>query len=749
LKNLLPAIGGGLLLFAAGAALALAILPEWRAGDVPNADLFEASYREIAGRAGFQPVGGEPKVTLVARRTPAADAYRFLGERGADWLATERTALQVKVDHSEEEGDRRLEVDFSLSGRPRHIEWMDLGSSFFRPVEGTDIAVLARTLAPLLLAPGESLGGRRELSGPSNVLDDVVPSSPAQSLSTSTNLAMVSVERRLGSSRDPGESMGRSLVVASLRFLPVGLAVAGLFLTLLLRARIDLVNGAALALAGLLSARPAWLFELPGHPYLALVQLLLSAPGLAIWVFLVWSAGESLLRATHPDFTTSLDSLRLGRLGPRGGRALLLGFAAGAALAGLRLALYAVAVAAPGLSPAGPSLTVPVFRLDGSPLADGIALAGGVALAYALAVRFLPNRWVLPAAALLAGYALEPLALIPFSVELAVNAVFAGAFVWVCHRFGLTALLAAAVVSLLLPAALFSGLHLDWMAGSFAVTTGLSLGIVLLGSAGLRRSLEIESEALPAPAFIRRLRDERRLRHELDLLGRMQLGLLPQEMPRVEGWEVAARSVLAGEAGGDLYDFLSDDAGNLWIAAGDVAGHGFSCAIAQAMIKAGLVSLAAPHESPAEVLGQLDRMLRGVELEHSFTSLALLRLDPKSGDALFANAGHPFPLLFAGGTVAEIEIPGLPLGQGPGRTYRDHRLHLPPGSALALCSDGLSDVPDRNGDVYGFDRAREVFQVMGHRPALEIVDALQNDCRRHLGNGELPDDVTVVVIKRA
>jgi serine phosphatase RsbU (regulator of sigma subunit) len=169
----------------------------------------------------------------------------------------------------------------------------------------------------------------------------------------------------------------------------------------------------------------------------------------------------------------------------------------------------------------------------------------------------------------------------------------------------------------------------------------------------------------------------------------------------------------------------------------------------QAMVKAGLVSLIEPGETPARVLIQLDRVLRTAGSEHSFTSLALLCLDPATGEALLGNAGHPYPMVFAAGRITEVSLPGLPLGQGPVRHYEDRPFSLPPGSVLLLCSDGLFEVLDRNGNAYGFERAREVLKAMGHRPPLEIVDALLNDCRRHLGAEEPPDDVTVVVVKRS
>jgi sigma-B regulation protein RsbU (phosphoserine phosphatase) len=533
-----------------------------------------------------------------------------------------------------------------------------------------------------------------------------------------------------GGSNDFGAVFALTLVYAALF-----LAVVGVFLALLVRGQIDLTNGAILALAALLSGQPLVALSMyPPAVGMSSVLLFISTAGPALWIFLVWSAGESLLRSLRPDFTTSLDTLRRGRLGPRGGRALLLGFGLGAGLAGFRLGLHALAAVLPGVAPAGPSLPLPVILLARSPLGN--------------ALRFLPGRWALPAAALLAGYVISPFRLSPFVFELAAGAAFAAVLAWVCRRYGLTALLAASVTSFLLPALLFSGLHLAWLPGSFAVTAGLTALLVLCGVVGISRSEEEESRQVPPPAFMRRLAEERRIRHEVDLLARMQEGLLPREMPRLEGYQIAARSVLASEAGGDLYDFLRDGGGRLWIAAGDVAGHGYSCAVAQAMVKAGLLSLVEPAESPAGVLGRLDRVLRDVSTDHSFTSLALIRLDPGTGEVLFANAGHPYPLIAEFGRVTEIELPGLPLSRGPGQLYQEREIRLPAGGALVLCSDGLFEALDRNGNAYGFERAREVLRAMGHRPAVEIVDALLNDCRRHLGEEAAPDDVTVVVVKR-
>jgi len=325
----------------------------------------------------------------------------------------------------------------------------------------------------------------------------------------------------------------------------------------------------------------------------------------------------------------------------------------------------------------------------------------------------------------------------------------AGILVVSYQRFGLVALLTASVISYLLPAAVFSAKHMPWLGGPFAATCGVTLLVVLLGAFGLARPPHVESRRLEPPAFIRRLEEERRVKYEMDLLARMQVGLLPEKPPEVPGYELAARSVLATEVGGDLYDFLEDEKGRLWIAAGDVSGHGYSCSIAQAMTKAALSSLVESRHTPAQVLQQVDRVLRKGGSTRTFTSLVLLRLDPETGEGLVSNAGHPYPLLVEGGNVSEISLPSLPLGQGPERAYEDRQIRIPPGGVLVFLSDGFAEAANADEELYGFDRPRQILKTLARRPAGAILEALFADWREHVGPGAPADDTTLVVVKRA
>jgi sigma-B regulation protein RsbU (phosphoserine phosphatase) len=479
------------------------------------------------------------------------------------------------------------------------------------------------------------------------------------------------------------------------------------------------------------------------NPLIAIVM-----KGLAL--FVLWAAAESWLRSTVPNFRTSLDALRAGRLGPAGGRALLAGWSIGAMAAGLWLLAMAVGTLLPGVGPTAGSVHVPIFSAEASPIDEGAIRTGIVLLAICAGMRLPVVRRVRGSATVLTALGLTcRLALTSFWFSCVVGLILGIVLVRAYTHFGLTALLAAALTSAVLPAALFSLLHFSWLTSSALLLLATAAAPLVFGSIGIRRPEGVEDGPYTLPAFVRRLEEENRVKYEMELLAKMQLGLLPRETPRVDGYEIAARSILATEAGGDLYDFVHDANGRIWIAAGDVSGHGYSCAIAQAMTKAGLASLVEAERTPAVVLDRLDRVLRGMGAPRTFTSLALLRLDPPSGEVLLSNAGHPYPwLACANGETRELELPSLPLGQGPPRQYADTPLTIDSGSVLVLSSDGLFEGTDANGHAYGFERIREVLAKVSRRPAEAILAAIIDDWRAHVGAAAPADDTTVVVVKR-
>ncbi len=193
-----------------------------------------------------------------------------------------------------------------------------------------------------------------------------------------------------------------------------------------------------------------------------------------------------------------------------------------------------------------------------------------------------------------------------------------------------------------------------------------------------------------------------------------QQSLLPQESPELDGLDVAFRYVPAKpletqgqgiqtQVGGDWYDIIPLAAGRVGMVIGDVEGRGARAAATMGQLRAVLRAYAQDEQSPADIMRKLDEWVRstapvGAGGDPPTVSCIYLIYDAWSRELTFANAGHAAPLMAAGGVVRPLEIrhKGVLLGvRGRGirglPTYKEQTVKLPPGAALVLYTDGLTD----------------------------------------------------------
>ncbi|MEA2163093.1 MAG: phosphoserine phosphatase RsbU/P [Thermoanaerobaculia bacterium] len=754
----------GIAIFAIGIAAAFHRLPEWRNRSVPDQSFFAVRLQQTAAPAGLR-IESLPRVQLRSKYvltnsellSERETAYDVLGPSAADWLAREgrgpfvEAAAQTRWTSGGEKG--QLRVLFSLRGVPVSATWIPEELLRSRSAATSSRLEIERMFMPRQQTPEVELTVMTETLR----LAPIPRADPPEVLiSTAIRGANAPGAKRVVGTVADLRSRMENLTLGS--FLTTRMesmvaravfwiAVVVLFLVLLVRRRIELKKGLVLGVLSIALSLPGALWG--SSSWIEVLDALSSVLGKGVTLFILWSAAESWVRSTVPGFRTSLDTLRAGRLGPKGGRALLAGWSIGAAVAGIWLLAIAVGTMIPGVSTIDGSIRLPFFGTNTSPIEEGAFRTCLIMLVICAGLRSKLLRRA-PVVATIMG-ALVFATRIPlssFGIAFTASLLLVAIFVYAYAEFGLTALLTAAMMSAVLSAALFSLLHFSWVPLPSVLLLSLAILPLPLGLLGVRRADDVEDGPLPLPDFARRLEDENRLKYEMDLLARMQLGLLPKVMPQVEGYEIVARSILASEAGGDLYDFVFDSAGRIWIAAGDVSGHGYSCAIAQAMTKAGLASLVEAERTPAMVLQRLDLVLREIGSPRTFTSLSLLRLDPLTGEALVSNAGHPYPWIVRGTDVRELDLPSLPLGLGPTRQYTDTPLSIATGTTIVLFSDGLFEAHDQHGRPYGFDRLREILGKVSRRPASAILTAILEDWRTHAGPATPADDTTIVVVKR-
>ena len=254
--------------------------------------------------------------------------------------------------------------------------------------------------------------------------------------------------------------------------------------------------------------------------------------------------------------------------------------------------------------------------------------------------------------------------------------------------------------------------------------------------------------------------NELRLEKEIRFAQRVQVALLPTELPkRMKHVDVAARLEPARGLGGDLYDFLAPEPNTLVIAVGDVSGKGVPAALYGAFAGELLRSrtfrrrFAADRSGPATVLASMNSILYERQLEEYYCTLLYSIFDFKRRTVTLANAGLPYPIRKqrndtpAGAPAAQIELPGVPLGSFSGSNYDELTLDLKAGDLFVFCTDGVTEAQDTLMREFGSERLLEVVDRLHDRPAREIVDGIFAAVQEFRGEMAPNDDTTAVVVR--
>jgi PAS domain S-box-containing protein len=230
----------------------------------------------------------------------------------------------------------------------------------------------------------------------------------------------------------------------------------------------------------------------------------------------------------------------------------------------------------------------------------------------------------------------------------------------------------------------------------------------------------------------------------------LQRSLLPQSLPSVPGWELAARYLpgAAGtEVGGDFYEAVIRLDGRLVFAIGDVMGRGIRAAAVMGQVRAALRGYALEGHSPATVLRRLNVMVTAME-DSSIVTCLVGTLDLSNGEVELACAGHLPPVrssAVGACRVINLETVGPPLGV-LGAQYGPTRTRVPVGGALVLFTDGLVEAREQPVD----DGIATLCSILGD--VLTGVPSAEEVCAaavEKMGRGEATvDDVAILAIRR-
>jgi sigma-B regulation protein RsbU (phosphoserine phosphatase) len=250
------------------------------------------------------------------------------------------------------------------------------------------------------------------------------------------------------------------------------------------------------------------------------------------------------------------------------------------------------------------------------------------------------------------------------------------------------------------------------------------------------------------------LKDRIRIKQALDVAMEVQQNLLPLEMPKIPGLDIAGKSIYCDETGGDFYDFLEirrQQSECLGIAVGDVSGHGISAALLMATIRAFIKSSITTRVGIADSITSVNRLMaQDMRDTGQFVTLFYLEISPNEKTLRWVRAGHDPALLYDADIdkFRELRGEGIALGIDPDRKYQKNIVSgLSKGQILLIGTDGLWEAENIMGKMFGKERLMDLIRQNAASSSNEILASIINSIKAFQDSVKQEDDITLLVIK--
>jgi serine phosphatase RsbU (regulator of sigma subunit) len=260
------------------------------------------------------------------------------------------------------------------------------------------------------------------------------------------------------------------------------------------------------------------------------------------------------------------------------------------------------------------------------------------------------------------------------------------------------------------------------------------------------------SAAIENSYLVKESIEKERLEKEFDVAREMQQKILPEKLPVLEGYNVAAVFIPAFEVGGDYYDFFPLPDCKTGFVIADVSGKGISAAFVMAELKGILESFVTIKFSPKEILVEANNVLQKVLDRRVFITAVFGTINPKSGEVIVARAGH-CPIFHK---TKDNIIERIPQGFGLGMNYTDlfaeklveENFILKEGESIILFTDGVNEMKNELLKDYGTERLKSVINNNSQLVTNDLAGKIISDLTEFAGTKPQHDDITLMILKR-
>ena len=254
--------------------------------------------------------------------------------------------------------------------------------------------------------------------------------------------------------------------------------------------------------------------------------------------------------------------------------------------------------------------------------------------------------------------------------------------------------------------------------------------------------------ALENAQLHREMIHKQRMERDLALARSIQVGLLPEHPPQLEGFDIAVSHKPSLEAGGDYYDFIPLAPDTILTVVADVEGKGVGSAMVMANLQATLHALLAHLHSLERLVESLNDMILADTRGQKFMTMFVGLLDQPHRTLHYVNAGHvPPAVVRANGSVEYLREGGMVVGLFPSVHYDRGHVRLNPGDIVVACTDGITEAMDIESEEFGQPRLVELVIRERAKHAQEIVDIVLKEVDLFSRGGTHEDDRVIMILK--
>lgn len=237
---------------------------------------------------------------------------------------------------------------------------------------------------------------------------------------------------------------------------------------------------------------------------------------------------------------------------------------------------------------------------------------------------------------------------------------------------------------------------------------------------------------------------------ELKVVADIQRSLLPKELPKIEGLDLAAYYQTSARAGGDYYDIFPLADGKWGFLIADVCGHGTPAAVLMAILHALAHTYPGHTTQPADLLGYVNEKLATHYIaDGNFVTAFYAIYDPAAMTLTYASAGHNPPRVKRCSDGSMFVLDGaqsIPLGIMPGAMFEQTSVQLVRGDQVILYTDGITEAFSPEGDLFGTHRLDAVLADCGV-DAQALIDGVLGSVAAFTRERPADDDRTLLVLK--